>query len=118
MYIIPNLYPVTFSLSILNSSSNSQKYKNNWKWDLRKSNARVGYFDWVSFVTSPLKNLNAPADDRTGDPSIYSRALYHVAIKAGLYRKAVQVYIIPNLYPVTHIKTSVMKMKYQDDLLF
>ena len=47
------------------------------------------------------KTLHAPAEDRTGDPSIYSRALYHVAIKAGLYRKAAQVYDIPNLYPVT-----------------
>ena len=43
----------------------------------------------------------APAEDRTGDLSIYSLALYHVAIKAGLYRKAVQEYFIPNLYPVT-----------------
>ena len=48
-----------------------------------------------------LKNFHAPAEDRTGDPSISSLALYHVAIKAGLYRKAVQVYYIPNLYPVT-----------------
>ena len=47
------------------------------------------------------KSFNVPAEDRTGDPSIYSLALYHVAIKAGLYRKAVQVYHIPNLYPVT-----------------
>ena len=44
---------------------------------------------------------HAPAEDRTGDPSIYSLALYHVAIKAGLYHRAVQVYYIPNLYPVT-----------------
>ena len=29
------------------------------------------------------------------------QALYHVAIKAGLYRKSVQVFDIPNLYPVT-----------------
>ena len=49
------------------------------------------------------KILHAPAEDRTGDLSIYSLALYHVAIKAGLYRKAVQVYHIPNLYPVTCI---------------
>ena len=48
-----------------------------------------------------LKNFHVPAEDRTGDPSIYSLAVYHVAIKAGLYRKAVQVYYIPNLYPVT-----------------
>ena len=52
-------------------------------------------------VTDSLKNLHAPAEDRTGNPSIYSRALYHVAIKADLYREAVEVYDIPNLYPVT-----------------
>ena len=45
------------------------------------------------------KYLHSPAEDRTGVPSSYSLALYHVAIKAGLYRKAVQVYYIPNLYP-------------------
>ena len=54
-----------------------------------------------------LKNVHAQAEDRTGDPSIYSLALYHVAIKAGLYRKAVQVYYIPNLYPVT-FSTSIL----------
>ena len=48
-----------------------------------------------------LKNLYALAEDRTGDPSINSLALYHVAIKACLYHKTVQVYDIPNLYPVT-----------------
>ena len=39
-----------------------------------------------------LKKLHAPAEDRTGDLSILRRALYHIAIKASLYRKAVQVY--------------------------
>ena len=62
---------------------------------------------WVIYIgrhlSQTLKKIHhAPAEDRTGDPSIYSRALYHVAIKAGLYRKAVQVYHIPNLYPVTY----------------
>ena len=47
------------------------------------------------------KILHAPVEDRAGDPSIYSLALYHVAIKAGLYRKAVQVYYIPN-YTLWH----------------
>ena len=55
-------------------------------------------------LSRTLKKSNAPAEDRSGDPSIYSLALYHVAIKAGLYRKAVQVYYIPNLYPVTQKK--------------
>ena len=47
------------------------------------------------------KNLHALAKDQTGDPSISSLALYHIAIKSGLYSKAVQVYDIPNLYPMT-----------------
>ena len=55
----------------------------------------------IYFCHGLLKNSHAPAEDRTGGPSIYSLALYHVAIKAGLYSKAVQVYDIPNLYPVT-----------------
>ena len=62
---------------------------------------------WVIYgglhLSRTLKKSNAPAEDRTGDPSIYSLALYHVAIKAGLYHKAVQVYRIPNQYPVTLI---------------
>ena len=58
-----------------------------------------------------LKNSHVPAEDRTGDPSIYSLALYHVAIKAGLYRKAVQVYYIPNQYPVTLM--NFMRAKFQ-----
>ena len=52
--------------------------------------------DFTSSMHLYISNLS-----RTGDPSIYSLALYHVAIKAGLYRKAVQIYYIPNLYPVT-----------------
>ena len=65
---------------------------------------------WVIYIGRHLsrtlkKILHAPAEDRTGNPSIYSLALYHVAIKAGLYRKAVQVYGIPNLYPVTHLRS-------------
>ena len=48
-----------------------------------------------------LKNFYVPAEDRTGDLSILRQALYYVAIKASLYREAVQVYYIPNLYPVT-----------------
>ena len=61
---------------------------------------------WVISVgrhlSRTLKNPHVPAEDRTGNLSILRRALYHVAIKAGLYRKAVQVYYIPNLYPVTN----------------
>ena len=54
-------------------------------------------------LSRTLKKANAPAEDRTGDPSIYSLALYHVAIKAGLYRKAVQVYHIPNIYSTDQV---------------
>ena len=61
---------------------------------------------WVIYIghhlSLTLKYSHAPAENRTGDPSIYSLALYHVAIKAGLYCKAVQVFYIPNLYPVTY----------------
>ena len=55
----------------------------------------------ISLSQTLKKILHAPAGDRTGDPSIYSLALYNAAIKAGLYRKAVQVYYILNQYPVT-----------------
>ena len=105
VYDTPNLYPVTLSPSILNSSSNSQKYKNHMKPDLRSSNAYVGFFPLGAICHGLLKTFHALAEDRTGDPSISSRALYHVAIKASLYRKVVQVYDIPNLYPVTDIDT-------------
>ena len=57
---------------------------------------------WGAICHGLFKNSHASAEDRTGDPLIHSRALYHVAIKAGLYRKAVQVYYIPNQYPVTY----------------
>ena len=40
-----------------------------------------------------------PAEDRTHDPPHKNPTLYRVAIKAGLYRKAVQVFIYT--YPVT-----------------
>ena len=60
---------------------------------------------WVISVGRHLsrthKKSNASAEDRPGDPSIYILALYHVTIKAGLYRKEVQVYDIPSIYPVT-----------------
>ena len=36
-----------------------------------------------------------PAEDRTRDPPHVKRILYHVTIKAGLYRKAVLVCYIP-----------------------
>ena len=54
-----------------------------------------------------LKIFHAPAEDRTGDLPTSSWALYHVVIKAGLYRKAV--YDIPNLYPVTYVQRSEKK---------
>ena len=76
---------------------------------------------WVIYVGRHLsrtlkKNLHVPAEDRTRDPSIYSLALYHVAIKAGLYRKAVQVYYILNLYPVTLIFWWVCLVSWQEKL--
>ena len=47
-----------------------------------------GLFPLGAICHGLLKNLHVPAEDRTGGPSISSLALYHVAIKAGLYRKA------------------------------
>ena len=63
---------------------------------------------WVIYggchLSRTHENHHAPAEDRTRDLSINSRVHYHVAIKAGLYRKAVQVYGIPILYPVAYHK--------------
>ena len=54
---------------------------------------------WVIFAEwichGLFKKLHAPDGDRTADPSIQNLALYHVAIKADFYHKAVQVYGIP-----------------------
>ena len=58
------------------------------------------------------KILYAPAEDRTGDLSILRRALYHVAIKTGLYRKAVQVHDIPNIYPVTFSRNLMLCLSF------
>ena len=47
-----------------------------------------------------LKNiLHAPAEDRTGDSSIYSLALYHVAIKVGFYSDVVECSTIDQRVP-------------------
>ena len=47
-------------------------------------------------VTDEEKYLRTdPAEDRTRDPLHAKRTLYHVAIKASLYRTAVQVCYIP-----------------------
>ena len=67
----------------------------------------MGHLHWAPFVMDSLKNFHVPAEDQTGDLSILRRALYHVAIKAGLYRKAVQVYYLPNQYPLTLKKTEI-----------
>ena len=54
---------------------------------------------WVIYVGRHLsrggKNRD-PTGTRTQGLSLTVRALYHVAINAGLYRKAVQVYYIPD----------------------
>ena len=42
------------------------------------------------------KNANAAAEDRIPDPPHVKQILFRVPIKAGLYRKAVQVCYIPN----------------------
>ena len=43
-----------------------------------------------------LPIIFTPAEDRTNDPLHAHPNLYHAAIKAGLYRKGVQVCYIPN----------------------
>ena len=50
-----------------------------------------------------LKNLPVPAGDRTGDVFDLEASTLPRRYKIGLYRQAVQVYDIPNLYPVTYI---------------
>ena len=44
-----------------------------------------------------------PAENRTCDPPHKNPTLYHVAIKAGLYRKAVQVCYIPIPCDILHL---------------
>ena len=44
-----------------------------------------------------------PAEDRIRDPPYKHTALYRVAIKAGLYRKAVQVCYIPIPYDIKRV---------------
>ena len=60
---------------------------------------------WVIYVgrhlSRTLKKSPCPGRGSNRGPFDYSQALYHVAIKAGSLHKAVQVYYIPNLYPVT-----------------
>ena len=65
---------------------------------MRSSDAHVGLVISIGrhlSHTLKKKNLHAQAGDQTGDPSIN--------IKVAWYRKAVQMYDIPNLYPVTNI---------------
>ena len=67
---------------------------------------------WVIYVGAP--NVTGeekifspnPAEDRTRDPSHKNPTLYRIAIKAGLYRKAVQVFIY--VYPVTYGKCTAL----------
>ena len=53
------------------------------------------------------KNPNHIFPNRGSNPvrRIQSPALYHVAIKAGFYRKAVEVYHIPNCYKTTSLQS-------------
>ena len=104
VYEIPNQYPMTFSPSILKSSSKSQKYKNCLKIDLTSYNAHVGFFSGRNL--SRIKIL--PQSDMFPAHIQFwiSRIIdghYHIAIKADLYHKAVQVYdiYVPNQYLVT-----------------
>ena len=55
----------------------------------------------IIFVKKCLSPF-APAEDRTRDPPHKNPTLYRVAIKAGLYRKAVQVCYISNTTTFRH----------------
>ena len=52
---------------------------------------------WAPNITGEKMEIKhfSPTGDRTRSAGLKSPTLYHVAIKAGLYRKAVQVYYIP-----------------------
>ena len=56
----------------------------------------VGYLRWAPNVTGEKMEITF-FPDRESNPVRWTQSptLYHVAIKAGLYRKAVQVYHIP-----------------------
>ena len=58
---------------------------------------------WVIYVGRHLSRTlkKSPCPGRGSNRGPFE--LKSIAIKAGLYRKAVQVYIIPNVYPVTYI---------------
>ena len=58
----------------------------------------------VRYLSRTLKNLVCPQPEFEPMTLGKRRTLYHVAIKAGLYRNAVQVYGSPNLYRVTKNK--------------
>ena len=52
---------------------------------------------WFSHVTGEKILITfVPAEKRTRNPPHVKQTLYHIAIKAVLYRKAVQVCYIPN----------------------
>ena len=61
-----------------------------------------------------MLNTFCPGRGSNQDHLRGSQTLYRVAIKAGLYRKAVQVCIIPNI--TTHIEL-LDKLLYADDLV-
>ena len=56
----------------------------------------MGYLRWVLNVTGEKMEITF-FPDRGSNPVRWTQSptLYHIAIKAGLYRKTVQVYLIP-----------------------
>ena len=56
----------------------------------------MGYLRWAPNVTGEKMGITFFPDQGSNQGRLRDRpTLYHVAIKAGLYRKAVQVYHIP-----------------------
>ena len=67
-----------------------------WNETQRVLCTRVGYLRWAPNVTGEKMEITF-FPNRGSNPVRWTQSptLYHVAIKAGLYRKAVQVYHIP-----------------------
>ena len=80
-------------------------YRNHVKWDqgryLCTERSKDGLFA-VGAIVVERKYFTCPSRESNPGRWIYRQTLYHVAVKAGFYRKAVEVYYI-YLDPVTFI---------------
>ena len=97
VYIIPNI--TTYSASILDSTPNLNQTFHESIFDTDVLRAiRWVILHWAPDVTGEkMLNTYCPGRGSNQDLLRGSQILYRVALKAGLYRKAVQVCIIPNI---------------------